>query len=460
MTSDIDPLIRFFYAEAAAIADNGNSGVLIWQIILQFVLIFINAVFACAEIAVISINDAKLSKLSSEGDKRAFRLKKLTDQPARFLSTIQVAITLAGFLGSAFAAGNFAVYLQKLIPGLPNSIAVIIITIILSYITLVFGELVPKRIAMKKAESMALGMSGILSIVSKLFAPLVWLLTVSTNGVLRLMGIDPNQDDDSITEEEIRMMIDVGSEKGTIDRTEKEMIQNVFEFDDLTAEEISTHRTDIITLSVEDDISEWDRIIHEYRYSQYPVCGEDADDIVGILNAKDYFRLNDRTMDSVMNNAVRQPYFVPEGVKADVLFRNMQHGRRSMAVVLDEYGGVSGIITMNDLIEQLVGDIDDEDDVPETIDEIVRESDNEWRILGSAFIDDVTHALHVKFPEGEYDTFGGFIFAEYGSIVEDGKTFELDYENLHIMVLKIRDHRIESTLVHVNPIQTGKADDE
>lgn len=452
MTSDIDPLIRIFFSEAAVASETGNAGILVWQIILQIVLIFINAVFACAEIAVISVNDAKLAKLASEGDKRASRLKKLTEQPARFLSTIQVAITLAGFLGSAFAAGNFAVYLQKLIPGLPNSVAVIIITILLSYITLVFGELVPKRMAMKKAEGMALGMSGMLSVVSKLFAPLVWLLTISTNGVLRIFGIDPNQDDDSVTEEEIRMMIDVGSEKGTIDRTEKEMIQNVFEFDDLTAEEIATHRTDIITLSVEDSISEWDRIIHQYRFSQYPVCGEDSDDIIGILNTKDYFRLKDRSVSSIMNNAVRQPYFVPEGVKADVLFRNMQHGRRSMAVVLDEYGGVSGIVTMNDLIEQLVGDIDDEDDIEEEEMNIVQEGEYDWSIPGSAFIDDVTHALRFKFPEGEYDTFGGFIFSEYGSIVDDGKTFEMDYQNIHISVLEIKDHRIERTHVHINTI--------
>lgn len=457
MTSDVDPLIRTFFAETVNATGTGNAGVLVWQVILQLILIFINAVFACAEIAVISMNDAKLSKLASEGDKRASRLKVLTEQPARFLSTIQVAITIAGFLGSAFAAGNFAVYLKKLIPGMPNSVAVIIITMLLSYITLVFGELVPKRIAMKKAESLALDMSGMLSVVSKFFAPLVWLLTASTNGVLRLFGIDPSQDDNSVTEEEIRMMIDVGSEKGTIDSAEKEMIQNVFEFDDLTAEEVSTHRTDIITLSVEDSVSEWDKTIHKYRYSQFPVCGEDSDDILGILSTKDYFRLKDRSIGNIMKNAVRQPYFVPEGVKADVLFRNMQRNRRSMAVVLDEYGGVTGIVTMNDLIEQLVGSIDDEDDTPDTTQEIIREGEYDWTIPGSASIEDVTHALHLKFPEGEYDTFGGFIFEEYGSIVDDGKTFEMDYENLHINVLEIKDHRIERTHVHISNNKPNKS---
>lgn len=448
MTSDIDPLIRFAF-DTADVA-TGNSSSLFWQIMFQLLLIAINAIFACAEIAVISMNDAKLNKLASEGDKRAKKLKKLTSRPAGFLSTIQVGITLAGFLGSAFASGNFAVYLQKLIPGLPNSVAVIAITIILSYITLVFGELVPKRVAMKKSESIALGMSRMLSIVSTAFAPLVWLLTVSTNAVLKLMRIDPNQQDDSATEEEIRMMVDVGSENGTIDRVEKEFIQNVFEFDDLTAEEIATHRTDIVMLSLEDDISEWEKTINETRFSLYPICSESADDIIGILNAKDYFRLTDKSIDNIMNNAVRQPYFVPEGVKADVLFKNMQHGRRSLAVVLDEYGGVTGIITMNDLVEQLVGDIDDEDDPAETVEEIFKVDDSTWKIRGSAMLDDVVEALKVKLPQGEYDTFGGFVFALYGSIVADGNTFELDYESMHVKVLEVKDHKIELTMVSLS----------
>ena len=243
---------------------------LIWQIVLQLLLIALNAVFACAEIAVITINDAKLARLAAEGNKKAIRLARLTSKPAKFLATIQVAITLSGFLGSAFASQNFAEFFVKLIKKIPgisipdsviNSICVVLITIILSYLTLVFGELVPKRVAMKKAEKIALGISGIISFISVIFAPIVGLLTVSTNGILRLLGIDPNAEDDEVSEEEIRMMVDVGSEKGVIDDREKEMIQNVFEFDDLTLDKFITHRTDVTFLSDEDNAEQWGETI-------------------------------------------------------------------------------------------------------------------------------------------------------------------------------------------------------
>ena len=206
-----------------------------FMIILQIILIACNAVFACAEIAVISMKDAKLAKMVAEGDKRAIRLARLTSQPAKFLATIQVAITLSGFLGSAFAAENFSGVIVDWLVGLGvsisedvlDSISVVFITIVLSYFTLVFGELVPKQVAMRKAESLALGMSGIINAIAKVFAPLVSFLTLSTNGILRFMGIDPNAEDDEVSEEEIRMMVDVGSEKGTIDHDEREFIQNV-----------------------------------------------------------------------------------------------------------------------------------------------------------------------------------------------------------------------------------------
>ena len=235
---------------------------IIWQIILQIILIALNAVFACTEIAVISVNDNKLEKMAAEGNKKAIKLFNLTKQPARFLSTIQVAITLSGFLGSAFAADNFSDLLTDWLVGLNipipaatlNSISVIVITLILSYFTLIFGELVPKRVAMKNSEALALGVASMISFIAKLFSPIVWLLTISTNGVLKLIGIDPNSEEDEVTEEEIRMMVDVGSQKGTIDEDEKEMIQNVFEFDDLTADEIATHRTDVLMLSLDDSM--------------------------------------------------------------------------------------------------------------------------------------------------------------------------------------------------------------
>ena len=288
---------------------------MITAIILQVILIFLNAVFASAEIAVISTNENKLEKLAEAGDKRAGRLIKLTSRPAKFLSTIQVAITLAGLLGSAFAADNFAAPLTDALIaagiGIPrgtlNTICVIVITLILSYFSIVFGELIPKRIAMRRAEKMALGLSGLLKFVSVFFAPLVWLLTVSTNGVLRLFGIRPDEEESPATEEEIMLMVESSSEHGAINAKENELIQNVFEFNDTSVGEVCTHRKDTAILFTTDSEEEWRNTLNENYHTYYPVCGKDADDVIGILNTKIYFRLEDQSRENVLERAV-EPY--------------------------------------------------------------------------------------------------------------------------------------------------------
>ena len=268
----------------------------IWAILLQLIMLGLNAYFACAEIAVISVNENHINKLIEEGDKRAVKLKKISEVPTKFLSTIQIAITLSGFLGSAYATDNFAASLTGVFAAigitLPRSIAVFIITVLLSYITLVCGELVPKRLAQAKSEQIALSMANPLSVVAKIFTPFIWLLTVSTNGVLRLLHVDPNQQEDDVSEEEIRMMVDAGSEKGVIEESEQEMIHNVFAFNDISVEEICTHRTEVSVLWKEDPVEEWEKTVHESRHSYFPVCGESIDDVLGILSAKDYFRLS------------------------------------------------------------------------------------------------------------------------------------------------------------------------
>ena len=426
---------------------------IIFMILLQVILIILNAVFACAEIAVISMNDNKIAKLVAEGDRRAIRLEKLTNQPARFLATIQIAITLSGFLGSAFAAENFSdILVNGLISlGVPvprnilDSMAVVLITVILSYFTLVFGEIVPKQIAMRKAEKLALMLSGILSAIAWVCAPVVSFLTVSTNGVLRLFGIDPHKEEESASEEEIRMLVDAGSEKGTIDYEEKEFIQNVFEFDDLSAEEILTHRTDVVMLDLEDDMGKWREVIHGSRHTLYPVCNGTADHIVGILNSKDYFRLEEKTLDQVMKKAVRPAYFVLDTVKADKLFRNMKKDKQYFAVVVDEYGGMSGIITINDLIECLVGELVDEDE--EEILPIMKLNENTWEIQGSALLEEVSKELKVDLPCEEYDTFSGFILHNTERIPEDGSVIETKIENLVISSAIVKEHQVESAIV-------------
>ena len=434
----------------------------IWlMLLLQVVLIFLNAVFACAEIAVISINEAKLEKLSEEGNKNAKRLQKLKKDPAKFLATIQVAITLSGFLGSAFAADNFSEMLVNWIVGMGvnipvntlDTIAVILITLILSYFTLVFGELVPKRIAMRKSEKLGLSMTPFIAGISKVFYPLVWLLTKSTNGILRLFGVDPNAVDEEVSEEDIRMMVDVGSKKGAIDIEEKNLIKNVFEFDDLSVESIQTHRTDVDVLWLEESPKEWDKKIRKGNHKVYPICGENSDEIVGVLHSKEYFMLGSLDRELVMKKSVKKPYFVLETVKLDVLFRNMKETKNFFAVVMDEYGGMTGVVTIHDVIEALIGDIEDdiedEDNIPD-IEEIEIGGEKAYRVKGSAILKDIEKKLKLDISDCDCDTFSGFVFGELGSIPNDGCQMELKLKDITISLDEIEDHQLKRATVFIN----------
>lgn len=426
-------------------------------LLVQIILIALNAVFASAEIAVLSVNEARLEQMARQGDKKAVRLYRLTREPARFLSTIQIAITLSGFLGSAFAADGFSDplvdWVVSLGVSLPrqtlDTIAVVLITLILSYFTLIFGELVPKRIAMKKSEQLALAISGLIAAISAVFRPVVWLLSLSTNAVLRLCGIDPHEEEEQVSEEEIRMMVKAGGDRGTIDREEQAFIQNVFEFDDITAEEIATHRTDVTILWLEDDDETWAKTIHDSRHTLYPVCDGSPDNVTGVLNAKDYFRLSDRSRQSVLAGAVSPAYFVPETIKADVLFRNMRKNRQSMAVVLDEYGGVVGIITLNDLLEELVGDLSD---TPEdgTEERIEQEDEATWRITGNIALDEIEKATGLDLRSGDYETFTGMAFDALGMVLGDeDKDVKLDLPGLSVTIVRVKDHQIAEAVLHI-----------
>ena len=429
---------------------------MIGSIFLLVILILLNAVFASAEIAVLSMNEAKLKLLTEQGNKKAIKLTKLTRQPARFLATIQVAITLAGFLSSAFAADYFAEPLVSMLlqAGIPvpvkvlNSLSVIVITILLSYFSLVFGELVPKRIAMKKAESLALSLAGILYTVSRVTAPLVSLLTVSTNGVLKLLGINPEATEEQVTEEEIRMMLSEGSQQGTIAKDETEIIQNVFDFDDTSAEQICTHRIDVLSLNYEDSLNTWEELIFNSRHTYYPVYRKNTDNIVVILNTRDYFRTSIKTKESILKNALETPWFVPENRKANVLFQEMKKSRHYFAVLIDEYGGMSGIITLHDLMEALVGDLyEEEDDLQRP--EILKTDENTWNILGSASLDDVAKALDIKLPVERYDTYNGYVCDIIGRIPASGENFACEADGLMIQVHTIVNHCIGESTVQV-----------
>ncbi len=427
------------------------------KLVLLVILILINAFFAAAEIAVISLSETKLRKQAEEGDKQAARLLKLTQAPDHFLSAIQIAITLAGFLSSAFAADSFSDPLVKwlveekavtaLDPHALNNLMVVLITLVLAYFNLVLGELVPKRIAMKKTEAVARFTAGVVSAVAAVFRPIIWLLSKSTNGVLRLLHIDPKADQEDVSEDEIRMMVDLGEERGAIEASEKELIENIFEFNNTTAEDVMVHRTDMVMVWAQDTNEDVLNAILASGRSRFPVCQEDADHIVGILNTRDFLLSAQEEDPKPLAELLRPAYFVPESVRTDVLFRDMQSKKVHMAIVVDEYGGTSGLVTMEDLLEEIVGSIYDEFDPVEEKD-IEQVEPGVWKVSGSCDLDQVAQALDMEFPEEEEsDTLGGLVFAQLSVIPEDGARLEVEACGLHIKVLNFTDRRVEWALV-------------
>lgn len=436
---------------------------LLGQLLLQLLLILINAFFACSEIAVVSLNEKKIEKLADEGNKKAAKILLMLKSPEKFLSTIQISITLAGFLGSAFAADSFAGKLASWICNdleftalsikTVDTLSIIAVTLILSYLTLVFGELVPKRIAMKKPEKVAMFVCGVISAAAVIARPVVWLLSVSTNGVLRLLGIDPKSEDDEVTEEEIRLMVDAGEEDGNIEQNEKEMIENIFEFNNITAADVMVHRTELSAIDVNDSNEAILAAIKETGFSRFPVYEDNIDNIVGILSTRNFLLNICSSEPKPLKELTYEPYFVPESVRADALFSDMQSKNCHMVVVLDEYGGTSGLVTMEDLLEEIVGNIYDETDDKEDEPQIEKLGDNLYRIQGGVSLETVEDELCVNFSDedDEFSTLSGLIFSRFTTIPADGETPELDIDRLHINVENITEHRVVSAIVTLLP---------
>jgi len=383
---------------------------------------------------------------------------KLAESPNKFLSTIQVCITLSGFLASAFAADTFASRIRSMLwnagftalsQDALHTLCVVLITLLLSYFTLVLGELTPKRIAMKNPEAVARFSCGLINIIAEIFKPAVWLLSVSTNGMLRLFRINPSEDADQVTEEEIRLMLDIGGESGAIEQDERTMIENIFEFNNQTAADVMIHRIDAIALHVNDMPEEILHIIRESGLSRFPVYDTDIDDIVGVLSTRDFLlnSLSPASGQKSVREMLRAAYLIPETVQADTLFREMQKRKVHMAIVVDEYGGMSGIVTMEDLLEEIVGNIYDEFDPTEEA-QIEQVEDNLWRVSGTVDLETLSEALSVPLPlDEEYDTLGGMVFSQLTAIPEDGSTFEVTMHHLRIQVTQIADHRVEKALI-------------
>lgn len=421
---------------------------MISQLIVLTILILINAYFAASEIAFISLNDAKIEKQAKEGNKKAKQIEKMLKTPSKFLATIQIGITLAGFLSSAFASETFAdkiaPYLYNIIPaislGVWKSLAIIFITIILSFFTLVFGELVPKRIAMKHYEKISFATIGVIRTISILTAPFVKLLTSVTNGISKIFGVGENEEE-TVTEEEIKMMVDQGEESGTIKEDEKELINNVFEFNDITVSEIMRHRKDIfavdINISTEELLEELSK--EEYRYSRIPVYDETIDEIKGILYVKDVLKnINKKTFK--VKNVIKDAYFISQNRLINEVFRELQKNKKQLAIILDEYGGTAGIVTMEDILEELVGDIYDEYDKEES--EYEKIDENTYILSGSMPIFDVNKLLEADIPEGEFDTISGFLQDKLGRIPDDKENPVIETKKVTYKIEKSEDKRI------------------
>lgn len=425
------------------------------QLLLQLVLIAVNALFAATEIAVISLNETKVRRMAEGGDRKAAKMLRMVTEPTGFLSTIQICITLAGFLGSAFAADNFSDKLVNWLindcevsgvsPSALDTISVIIITLVLSYFTLVLGELVPKRIAMKRSESIARAVSGLMIAMTAALRPIIWLLTVSTNGVLRLCGIDPEDNAEEVSEEEIIMMLDEGEEAGSIESGEKELIKNVFSLNDTTAEDVMVHRSQVAFLKRDDARTTLLNEIAESGYSRFPVYGENIDDIVGILYAKTYLTAQSRGERCEMKDFLMPPHFVHASTHINRILLDMQREHAHMAVVVDDYGGVIGIITLEDILEELVGEIWDESD--EVIENIRERSDGSYDINGSTRLSDMCESIGCSI-DSEADTVGGWVTEMLGGIPESGESFECG--GMHVTVESTDKRRVLKVNVNVN----------
>ncbi|MEI6579032.1 MAG: hemolysin family protein [Eubacteriales bacterium] len=448
------------------------SGIFL-QLFVLFLLILMNAFFAMSEIAIITLNDNKIARMAEDGHKKAKQVLKLTANSSNFLSTIQIGITLAGFLTSASASRAFVDKLTGLIEKIPyighvgqgviSGFSIIIITVIMSYFSLVLGELVPKRIAMQVPEKVSFKVIGILLFVAKIAKPFVKVLSFSTNVLVRLLGFDPNASQKAVTEEEIRMLVDVGGEHGVIEEVQKEMINNIFEFDDIDVSDIMTHRTNIAAVDVDDPLDEVVKIAMDEGYSRIPVYEEDLDNIIGIVYIKDLLKFigNDLPEGKVLRDVMRKAYYIPETKRCGELFKEMTASHVQMAIVVDEYGGTAGLISLEDLLEAIVGNIQDEYD--NESEEISKINETTFTIDGITAIDEVDELVGTAIPEGEYDTLAGFVISLLGFLPQDGEMNIVEYENLRFTVLRVEDRRIDKVKVEILPIKSTnerKKDDD
>lgn len=428
-------------------ADPGVS--VLGQLLLIFILILLNAYFAASEMAMVSVDKKRITEKAEEGNKKANMLLKLLKEPSRFLSTIQIGITLAGFFSAASAARGLSGRLGLVLEGFgipfANDVSFIGITLLLSYITIVFGELVPKRVALLNAEKYAMFSVRGINFIYKIMSPFVSFLSFSTNTMLNFLGMKNEGMEQKITLEEIKSMVEVGHEQGIINPVEREMIDSVISFDDKLAEEIMTARTEVFLIDVEDSIEEYLTEMLTLKHSRIPVCDGDADNIIGVLYIKDFlleaYKVGFNNVD--IRRILRPAYFIPERKNINELFSELQEGRKHMAILIDEYGGFSGIVTMEDLLEEIVGDIDDEYDHDEPDIRVIDKKS--YMVKGAISIKELNSNIGTEFDEDseDFDTLGGMLIHLLGYIPEDGDQKLIEFDNLEFHIDEIREKRIQ-----------------
>ncbi|MBU3213573.1 hemolysin family protein [Clostridium estertheticum] len=423
-----------------------NSNIVV-QLILIVILTLINAFFASAEMAIVSLNKNKLKHLAEEGNKKAILLSRLIEKPTKFLSTIQVGITFAGFFSSAYVAtaiaGKLTLVLSNISVPYSEGVALVVITIGLAYITLVFGELFPKRIALQNSQAIAMFSVVPIMYISKIVTPFVSLLTVSTNILVKITGLGHESKEEKISKEEIKSLIEVGQEHGVINETEKEMINNIIEFDDKLAREVMTPRTDVYMIDMDDPITEYlDELLIE-RHSRVPVFEGDVDNIVGILHMKDFMiEARKSGFENVnIKNILHSPYFVQENKNIDELFKELKSSKNHIAMLIDEYGGFSGVVTTEDITEEIMGNIEDEYDHEEP--EIKKVDNNTYIVSGLLSLDDLNEHLDLNLVSKDYNTIGGFLINLMGCIPKINEERTVEYGDVIFRIEEVRERRIE-----------------
>lgn len=430
--------------------DDPQASSIMLQLLLIVILTLINAYFAASEMAIVSVSKTKIHRLVEEGNKKAMLVDKLLQEPTAFLSTIQVAITLAGFFNSASAATGISLRLATLLKEwqIPygETIAMVVITILLSFVTLIFGELVPKRIALQNAEKFSMFCAKPIVVISKIASPFIKILSWTTKFVLRIFGMHDENVEESLSREEIRSMVESGQENGVFNETETEMINSIFEFDDIQAEDVMTPRTEVFSIDINDPMNEYLDELMEMHYTRIPVYDDTVDDIIGILHIKDFMveahKFHYDFTKVNIRKLLRKPYFVLETKNIDELFKEMQKKRQHMAILVDEYGGFSGVATIEDLVEEIMGDIEDEyDEIEEP--ELKKLDEHTYLIDGFMNVDDLNEELSLEIESDDHDTISGFLLGLLGQILEDGSKTSIDYKNLHFDILEVEDKHIE-----------------